>query len=112
MATTRKNAPADDPDAFQSGAGASLDAGTDCAACHAPLPDGYRYVCADCAADSQRRADAILGSLRDRGDGIAGGRAIDETPELAEDDPMECPTCGMPLDASGRCAGCVTTVRR
>ncbi|HEY7067337.1 MAG TPA: hypothetical protein VII06_38110 [Chloroflexota bacterium] len=112
MATLRKSAPADDPDAFQSGAGASLDAGTDCAVCHAPLPEGHRYVCAACAEDSRRRAEAILGGLRDPDGHAAAGRPMGDTPELAEDDPMECPTCGMPLDASGRCAGCVTTVRR
>src|SRR5689334_15560689 len=103
MATTRKNAPADDPDAFQSGAGAILDPATDCAACHAPLPEGHRYVCAACVEDSQRRAEAILAGLRDRAGDAAAGRPMADTPDLGEDDPMECPTCGMPLDASGRC---------
>ena len=112
MATTRKNAPADDLDAFQRGVGATLDPGTDCAACHAPLPEGNRYVCAACGEDSQRRAEAILAGLRDPAAEATGGRPQDDTPEMAEEDPMECPTCGMPLDVSGRCAGCVTTVRR
>ena len=110
MATTRKGAPADDADAFRQG-GAALDPGTDCAACHAPLPEGHRYVCAACAEDSARRAQAVLNAIRhpDPGDTTP---VLAEAPESGDDDLMECPTCGMPLDASGRCAGCVTTVRR
>lgn len=111
MATTRKATASDDPDAFQPSGGAALEPGTDCAACHAPLPGGHRYVCAACAEDSGRRAEAILATLK---------APSDDAPLLADlaaamdtdDDPMDCPTCGMALDASGRCAGCVTTVRR
>jgi hypothetical protein len=110
MATPRRAAPADDLDALQQG-GPALDPGTDCAACHAPLPDGHRYVCAACAEDSARRAEAILRALR----GPSGDTALaaaDADAADADEDLMDCPTCGMPLDASGRCAGCVTTVRR
>jgi hypothetical protein len=111
MATTRKGAPVDDLDAFQQQSGPALDAGTDCAICHAALPDGYRYVCATCAADSARRAEAILGALQGPNDDARLAAAPADAPE-ADDDLMDCPTCGMALDASGRCAGCVTTVRR
>ena len=111
MATTRKAAPADDLDAFQQ-SDSAVDAATDCAICLAPLPEGHRYVCAACAAESARRAQAILAGLQGPLDGAASGSPAADALELAEDDPMECPTCGMPLDASGRCAGCVTTVRR
>ncbi|HLH26994.1 MAG TPA: hypothetical protein VK066_31100 [Chloroflexota bacterium] len=109
MATTRKAVAADDLDAFQQGA-AAVDAGTDCAACHAPLPEGHRYVCTACAEDSARRADAILAALQAPSADLT---PIADLADVSEDDElMDCPTCGMPLDASGRCAGCVTTVRR
>jgi hypothetical protein len=111
MATTRKATAADDLDAFQQSSSA-VDVATDCAVCHAPLPDGHRYVCAACAEDSARRAQAILASLHAPSEGAASRGLAADTPDLGEDDPLECPTCGMPLDASGRCAGCVTTVRR
>jgi hypothetical protein len=111
MATTRKAASADDLDAFQQSS-AAVDAATDCAFCHAPLPEGHRYVCGPCAEESAQRAQAILAALQAApDDGARPGTPADAL-ELAEDDPMECPTCGMALDASGRCAGCVTTVRR
>jgi hypothetical protein len=110
MASTRKGAPVDDLDAFQQ-SGAALDTSTDCALCHAALPEGYRYVCAACAADSARRAEAILRTLQGPSDEVRSATAPTDAQE-ADDDPMECPTCGMALDASGRCAGCVMTVRR
>ena len=114
MATARRSGPADDPDAFSSlGASAVPTDWTDCAACGAPLPPGHRYVCAACAADSAERALALLVRADDRrGDGPTGVGVL-SSPDLAEEaDPMECPTCGMTLDASGRCAVCVTTTRR
>jgi hypothetical protein len=111
MATTRKAAPVDDLDAFHQHGGPALDPGTDCAACHAPLPEGHRYVCAACAEDSARRAAAILAALRAPNDDPAPAAVQADAPDVV-DDVMDCPTCGMPLDASGRCAGCVTTVRR
>jgi hypothetical protein len=111
MATTRKAKEADDLDAFQQGGGAALDPGTDCAACHAPLPDGHRYVCAACVEDSERRAQAVLASLKAPSDDATLLADLSEVMD-ADDDLMDCPTCGMALDASGRCAGCVTTVRR
>jgi hypothetical protein len=115
MPSTPRAAGADDPDAFRSSNGrASATQWTDCAACQAPLPEGHRYVCAACAAESARRAEALLADLRARRDGTAEPEAVlDAVPEPAEpDDPLACPTCGMRLDDSGRCAGCVTTVRR
>ena len=111
MATTRKAAAADDLDAFQQSGGAVLDPGTDCAACHAPLTDGYRYVCQACAEDSARRAQTILAALKAPGDDASLLADLAEVMDT-DDDLMDCPTCGMALDASGRCAGCVTTVRR
>ncbi|MBX5493186.1 MAG: hypothetical protein IRZ14_18705 [Chloroflexi bacterium] len=84
---------------------------SDCALCQAPLPAGHRYLCAACVAASARTAAAILA-------GIAAPAALPPAEALPEsltnepDDPDTCPTCGMRLDASGRCAGCVTTVRR
>jgi hypothetical protein len=112
MATPRKAAPADDPAAFASSTGAAVPTTfTDCAACHAPLPPGHRYLCAACVADSAERARALL-SLVAAGPPVAV-EAPAESPDLAESDEVaECPTCGMALDASGRCAVCVTTVRR
>jgi predicted RNA-binding Zn-ribbon protein involved in translation (DUF1610 family) len=112
MATTRKAAPADDLDAFQQHGGAAADSGTDCAACHAPLPEGHRYVCAACAEDSARRAQTILAALHGPSDDALTAAQLTDLPDAADDDPMECPNCGMALDASGRCAGCVTTLRR
>jgi hypothetical protein len=112
MATTRKAASADDLDAFQQSS-AAVDAATDCAVCHAPLPEGHRYVCTACADESARRAQAILAALHGLPDDAASRGAVAAASELGDDDdPMDCPTCGMALDASGRCAGCVTTVRR
>jgi hypothetical protein len=86
---------------------------TDCAACRAPLPDGNRYLCTSCVADSAKRAELVLASLQPR---PTMGEAA-ESPEAGStaadpDEYAECPTCGMRLDPSGRCAGCVTTVRR
>lgn len=83
---------------------------TDCALCQAPLPDGNRYVCAACAADSARRAEAALATLH--GGAETAAEVIPPEAAAEEDDPMACPTCGMRLDPSGRCAACVTTVRR
>lgn len=111
MATPRKSAAADDLDAFQQGS-ATVEAPTDCAICHDALPDGHRYVCKTCADESADRAGAILAALHVAHDAAGSAHLMDDAPELAEDDPMECPTCGMALDASGRCASCVTTVRR
>ena len=106
MATTRKGASADDPDSLRTGGAVTV--ATDCAACGAPLPAGHRYVCLACAEDSARRARAILAALH--GSPSAAAPATDSP--IEEDDPMACPTCGMRLDPSGRCAGCVTTIRR
>jgi hypothetical protein len=105
MATTRKGVAADDPESLRTGGPVTV--ATDCAACGAPLPEGHRYVCMACAEDSARRAGEILAALQ--GSPSATAPAADP---IAEDDPMACPTCGMRLDESGRCAGCVTTVRR
>ncbi len=110
MATIRKGAAVDDLDAFQQ-SGPALDPSTDCAICHDPLPDGHRYVCAACAADSARRAEATLAALHGPSADERLAAPLADAPE-GDDELMDCPTCGMPLDASGRCAGCVTTVRR
>ena len=105
MATTRKAVSADDPDSLRTGG--AVAAATDCAACGAPLPEGHRYVCVACMHDSARRAQAILDALH--GSPTAGA-PTDDSPD--EEDDMACPNCGMRLDPSGRCAGCVTTIRR
>jgi hypothetical protein len=109
MATTRKGTPADDPESYSARGGETAVA-TDCAACGAPLPAGNRYLCGACVEESGRRAQALLAELR--GARKAGPAPEAEVAAADEDDPMACPTCGMRLDASGRCAGCVTTVRR
>ncbi len=86
---------------------------TDCAVCQAPLPDGNRYLCATCVADSAERAQVVLTSLRPRSPTERPAESADEVSASADaDEYVDCPTCGMRLDASGRCAGCVTTVRR
>ena len=111
MATTRKGTPADDPESYSARGGEAGAAATDCAACGAPLPPGNRYLCEACVAESERRAQAIW-------DGLQAPQAVGPAPEVGdaaaveEEDLMACPTCGMRLDPSGRCAGCVTTVRR
>jgi hypothetical protein len=115
MATTPKPARADDPDSFQARderLGAAR--GTDCAACHAPLPAGNRYLCAACVAESAGRARAILDSIQVGGNEATGAEGVAAVaPDSVDaDDSTACPTCGMRLDASGRCAVCVTTVRR
>ena len=113
MATTRKPTRADDYDyALGRDEGLGTARPTDCAACHAPLPPEIRYLCAACVAESARRAETLLASL---GRGAPGRPAASraDSPEGDEvDELMVCPTCGMGLDDSGRCAGCVTTVRR
>jgi hypothetical protein len=111
MATTRKAVSADDADSYSARGGEAAVQATDCAACGAPLPAGHRYLCAACVEDSARRARAILAALRPSEQPTAA-TAPDTAPALDEDDPTRCPTCGMLLDASGRCAGCVATVRR
>lgn len=83
---------------------------TDCALCGASLPAGHRYLCVACVAESERAAAAIL--ARTAAPTAPAEEAAPE-PALADaDDSDSCPTCGMRLDPSGRCAGCVTTVRR
>jgi hypothetical protein len=112
MATTRGSAGAHG-DELASGREHSGAPATDCAACHAPLPEGHRYLCASCVEDSGQRARATLARLsgpsqpanEDEATAVAGARSD-------EDELTTCPNCGMALDASGRCAGCVTTVRR
>ena len=114
MATTRKSAPADDPDSFpRRDERLAATPATDCAVCHAPLPAGHRYLCAACVEESAGRARATLESLQAAGTRApAAGAAAIVSDAVDVDDPGECPACGMRLDASGRCAGCVTTVRR
>jgi len=77
----------------------------------ARLPEGHRYLCAACVEDSARRAQTLLASLQTPAPAApTGAAAVDQAPDA--DDYAECPNCGMTLDASGRCAFCVTTVRR
>jgi predicted RNA-binding Zn-ribbon protein involved in translation (DUF1610 family) len=84
---------------------------TTCAACQVPLPEGHRYLCAACVEESARRAQTLLASLQTPAPAApTGAAAVDQAPDA--DDYAECPNCGMTLDASGRCAFCVTTVRR
>lgn len=111
MATTPKGARVDEADAAatrnqQGGAVAA----TECALCQALLPAGHRYLCAACAAESAERAATILARLSAPASAPPAADLGHAAPEA--EDPMACPTCGMPLDPSGRCAGCVTTVRR
>ncbi|HLI29052.1 MAG TPA: hypothetical protein VKZ60_18445 [Chloroflexota bacterium] len=94
----------------QSGAGAPPAPETACALCRAPLPPGHRYLCAACVAASERVATAIL--ARTTAPTIGPGDAAVPEPAASDEEPDTCPTCGMRLDPSGRCAGCVTTVRR
>ena len=113
MATTRKAAPADDPGSYSARDAGPVAVGTDCAICHAPLPDDHRYLCAACVAESAERARAILEGVEARRRDAPTASAAPGAPEVGEaDEAAECPTCGMALDASGRCAVCVTTVRR
>ena len=114
MATTRKPTPADENDYFvarDERLGAAR--ATDCAACHAPLPDGNRYLCEACVADSGERARALLEGLPGAGGApSAATPAADDSLASDADDALDCPNCGMRLDPSGRCGGCVTTIRR
>jgi len=112
MASDGKPARADEDDYFLA-RDARLGAAraTTCATCQAPLPEGHRYLCAACVEDSAQRAQALLASLQTPASAEpASGAAADQVPDA--DDYAECPNCGMTLDASGRCAFCVTTVRR
>jgi len=111
MATTRRSTRADSPDYVpEREAHAAGPQPTDCAACHAPLPPDHRYLCAACVEDSARRAEEMRAR---RAAEYRAPVAAPETPDTMEsDDPNACPNCGMALDASGRCAGCVTTIRR
>jgi len=83
---------------------------TDCAVCSGPLPAEHRYLCATCVADSEQRAGKILSSLTFN-ESDASKREL-ATANVEVDEIMECPKCSGPLDAGGRCAMCVTTVRR
>jgi hypothetical protein len=112
MASDRKPTRADEDDYFLA-RDARLGAAraTTCAACQTPLPEGHRYLCAACVEDSARRAQTLLASLQTPATAEpASAAAVDQAPDA--DEYAECPTCGMTLDASGRCAVCVTTVRR
>ncbi len=115
MSTTPQPHAADAPDYFAARderLGAARP--TDCAVCRAPLPPGNRYLCAACVADSASQAQRILDALEQGPHQRASGAGPDEVaPGTADgDEYADCPACGMRLDASGRCAGCVTTVRR
>ena len=86
---------------------------TDCALCGGVLPTGNRYLCAACVAENAAQAAAMLAAVQ------AGPPVTAKAAESAvsievdvDEDAMACPACGMRLDDSGRCAGCVTTVRR
>lgn len=103
-------APRGEPAAPVPATGASPAAWTDCARCGAPLPAGHRYLCAACVAESERTAAAIL--ARTAPPTAADAATAPEPAPPDSDDPDSCPTCGMRLDPSGRCAGCVATVRR
>jgi hypothetical protein len=112
MASDRKPTHADADDYFLA-RDARLGAAraTTCAACQAPLPEGHRYLCVACVEDSERRAQTLLATLQaPPTTEPASAAAADQPPDA--DEYAECPNCGMTLDASGRCAVCVTTVRR
>jgi hypothetical protein len=110
MATSRNAGGAHDEAAVLAQTG-PVPVATDCAACHAPLPEGHRYLCAACVADSEQRAQAVVATLSvEAGDDAV--EAADVTSDVGDTDELSCPNCGMPLDASGRCAGCVITVGR
>jgi len=85
---------------------------TDCALCGGALPEGNRYLCAACAAENAAQAAAMLAAIQvDPPKTSATESAVGIEADIDED-AMACPVCGMRLDDSGRCAGCVTTVRR
>jgi hypothetical protein len=112
MATTRSSAGAHGdelgPSREEIGAPA-----TDCAVCHAPLPEGHRYLCAGCVEDSVQRARVTLAGLPGPSNAENEGEAMGIAGAPTDEDELTaCPNCGMALDASGRCAGCVTTTRR
>jgi hypothetical protein len=110
MASDRKSTGGDDDYFLARDARLGAARATDCATCQAPLPEGHRYVCAACAEDSARRATTLLASLQTSTTAEpTAALAVDQAPEGDDD---ACPNCGMTLDASGRCAGCVTTIRR
>ena len=114
MATTRKPTGADNQEySAPRGERPSGAKATDCTICQAPLPDGNQYLCTPCAADSAARAQAILDRLYAGQVDSAEEAPLADAPDTVDDEElMACPTCGMALDDSGRCAGCVTTVRR
>src|SRR5215213_6186186 len=123
MASDGKPARADEDDYFLA-RDARLGAAraTTCATCQAPLPEGHRYLCAVCVADSETRAAALLAALAAPAAGTTAAPAIDAAPAASAgsaitptmfpergdaDEDADCPQCGGPLDPSGRCAQCV-----
>ena len=113
MATTRKPAGADNPEySAPRGERPSGAKATDCTLCRASLPDGNQDLCAACAADSAVRAQVILDRLYGEEGAPEAAPVAIASDTLDEEDLMACPTCGMALDDSGRCASCVTTVLR